>query len=61
MESTKIVMKLEVIKSVHVHNSNMEQTIMQAKMKPLRDYNLAQHPMLRSPSIASVEGVEAIS
>jgi hypothetical protein len=52
---------LEVIKSVHVHSSNMEQTIMQVERRPLRDYNLAQHLMPSSPSIASVEGVEAIS
>lgn len=55
-KSTKIIVELEVIRNVHVHNFNMEQTIMQAKRRPLRDYNLTQHP-----SIVSVEGVEAIS
>lgn len=60
-EFTKIAAELEVIRSVHVHDSNMEQTIMQAERRPLRDYNFTQHPIPRSPSIASVEGVEAIS
>jgi hypothetical protein len=31
MEFAKIVTKLEVTRSVHVHGSNMEQPIMQAK------------------------------
>lgn len=41
MESAKIVTKLEVTRSVHVHGSNMEQPIMQAERGPLREYNSA--------------------
>jgi hypothetical protein len=41
MESAKIVTKLEVTRSVHVHGANMEQPIMQAERGPLREYNSA--------------------
>jgi hypothetical protein len=41
MESAKIVTRLEVTRSVHVHGSNMEQPIMQAERGLLREYNSA--------------------
>jgi hypothetical protein len=61
MEFAKITTKLKVIGNVHVHDFNMEQTIMQAERRPLKDYNLTQHLMPRFPSIDSVKGVEVIS
>ncbi len=59
-ESTKIAVELEVTRTIHVHGSYVEQSIVQAE-RSLKDYKLAHHPMPRSPSIASVEGVEEIS
>ncbi|CAM6007402.1 unnamed protein product [Sphagnum balticum] len=59
-ESTKIAVELEVTRTIHVHGSYVEQSIVQAESS-LKDYKLAHHPMPRSPSIASVEGVEEIS
>jgi hypothetical protein len=59
-ESTKIAVELEVTRTIHVHGSYVEQSIVQAE-RSLKDYKSAHHPMPRSPSITSVEGVEEIS
>ncbi|CAN5966037.1 unnamed protein product [Sphagnum jensenii] len=59
-ESTKIAVELEVTRTIHAHGSYVEQSIVQAE-RSLKDYKSAHHPMPRSPSIASIEGVEEIS